>query len=119
MEKALALKGGAKAGVGFGWWAGPMLRTHRAGKVPWGVWVVGLRLNRTEGARHASCLWSQRAGDPTWEPSRLPRPEWEGPTLLSCSSGPGGPLPPASPVLPWPLSYAPKINTTRREPLRV
>ena len=25
-----------------------------------------------KGPRRASCLWSQRAGDPTWEPSMLP-----------------------------------------------
>ena len=43
----------------------------------------------------------QRAGDLTWEPSRLPGLEWAGAnTLLSCFSGPRGPLLPASPDLP-------------------
>ena len=39
----------------------------------------GLDSVEEKGPRHASCLWSQRAGDPTWEPSRLSRPERVGP----------------------------------------
>ena len=66
-----------------------------------GVWAVGNREQKgTEGAQ--ARLWSQRAGDPTWEPSRFPGLEWVGqmtsapllllrsrrapPTCLSCSA---------------------------------
>ena len=35
----------------FGQWAGPMLRTHKAGIGPGGCGGVGLSLNRTEGAQ--------------------------------------------------------------------
>ena len=68
-------------------------------KRPWGLWGVGLRLKEQKGPGRAPHLWSQRAGDLTWEPSRLPGLEWVGqtPSHLSCPSGLGGPLPPASP----------------------
>ena len=64
----------------------------------WGVgWVVGLRLNRTEGVQACPPPQSQRVGDLTWKPSRLPRPKWAGQTP---SAPPLGPLLPASPDLP-------------------
>ena len=67
-----------------------MLRTHRAGIGPGGCGGMGLRPQ------------SQRVGDLTWEPSRLPGLKWAGqmpssPLLLLWS---GGPLLPASPDLP-------------------
>ena len=43
-----------------------------------GVWGVGLRLQEQKGPRRAPHPWSQRAGDLTWEPSRLPGLEWAG-----------------------------------------
>ena len=54
-----------------------------------------------KGPRRAPHPWSQRAGNFTWEPSRLPGLKWvrqmpSSPFLLLQS---GGPLPPASPVL--------------------
>ena len=52
-----------------------MLSTHRAGKVPG---RGGLGSTEQKGPRHASCLWSQRVGDPTWEPRRLSGLEWMG-----------------------------------------
>ena len=51
-----------------------MLRTHRAGKGPGG----GLRLKEQKGPRCVPYPLSQRAGDLTWEPSRLPGLEWAG-----------------------------------------
>ena len=71
-------------------------------KRPCGLWEVGLRLKEQTGSRGAPHPWSQRAEHLTWEPSRLPGLEWAGqmPSSPSCSSGLGGPLPPASPDLP-------------------
>ena len=66
-------------------------------KRPWEPEGVGLRLKQQKGPRRVLHLWSQRAGDLTWEPSRLPGLEWAGqtPPLLSCSSGLGsGKAPP-------------------------
>ena len=80
-----------------------MLRTHRAGKGPGSCGGVGLRLKEQKGPRCAPHPWSQRAGDFTWESSRLPGLKWAGQMpsspLLSFSSL-GGPLLPASPDLP-------------------
>ena len=61
-------------------------------KRPWGLWQVGLRLKEQKGPRHAPHPWSQRTGDLTWEPSRLPGLEWAGqmpssPLQLLCSGG--------------------------------
>ena len=79
-------------------------------KRPWGLWGVGLRLKEQKGPRRAPHPWSQREGDLTWEPSRLPGLEWAGQT-------PSSPLlllwsrraPPAClSWSPWPPSYAPK-----------
>ena len=39
---------------------------------------MGLRLKEQKRPRRAPHPWSQRAGDPTWEPSRLPGLEWVG-----------------------------------------
>ena len=65
---------------------------------------------KQKGPWRTSRLWSERAGDPTWEPSRLPGPEWvgqvpsapslaplvlEGPSYLPLLFCPG--LPPMSP----------------------
>ena len=81
-----------------------MIRTHRAGKGPdrCGGWGLGSR--EQKGPRHTSRLWFQRVGDPPWELSRHPGPHWAGqtPSLLSCSSSAGGPLPP--PLLFSPVS---------------
>ena len=52
-------------------------------KRPWGLWGVGLRLKEQKGPRRASHPWSQRAGDLTWEPSRLPGLKWAGHTPSS------------------------------------
>ena len=81
-----------------------------------GVWAWGLGSKEQKGPRCASCLCSQRAGEPIWEPSRLLGLKWAGkcPPLLSCYSGPGGPLLLASPALPWPPSYAPRTHTAQR-----
>ena len=87
-------------------------------KRPWGLWGVGLRLKEQEGSRRAPHPWSQRTGDLTWEPSRLPGLEYIGqtpsPPLLSCSSSLGGPLPPASPDLPSLLPMPPRTHTAWR-----
>ena len=63
-----------------------MLRTHRTGKGPGSYGGVGLRLKEQKGPRRAPHPWSQRAGDLTWEHSRLPGLEWAGQT-------PSSPLP--------------------------
>ena len=81
---------------------GTILRTHKAGKGPGGcgAWGLGSRNRRGPGVPFP---WSQRAGDLTCEPSRLPGLSGRGkrPPLLSSSALPlGGPLPPASPDLP-------------------
>ena len=47
-------------------------------KRPWGLFGVGLRLKTQKGHRHVPHPWSQRAGDLTWEPSRLPGLLWAG-----------------------------------------
>ena len=47
-------------------------------KRPWVLWGVGLRLKEEKGPRRAPHPWSQRAGDITWDPSRLPGLEWAG-----------------------------------------
>ena len=39
---------------------------------------MGLRLKEQKGPRRVPHPWSQRAGDLTWEPSRLPGLEWAG-----------------------------------------
>ena len=81
-------------------WAGPMLRTHRAGKGPGGCgqWGLGPRSRRGSGCPPP---WSQRAGDSPRSPAGFLGSSAQGryPPLLSCSSGLGGPLPPASPDL--------------------
>ena len=71
-----------------------MLRTHRAGKGPGGVWGVGLRLKEQKGPRRASGLRGQ--GTSPGSPAGSPCPSRRGncPQLLP----PGGPLPPASPA---------------------
>ena len=86
-----------------------MLRIHRAGKGPGGCGGVGLRLKEQKGPRPASHPWSQRAGNLTWEPSRLPGFECVGQMpsspLLLLLEGPSH-----LPLLfsPQPPSYAPK-----------
>ena len=61
-----------------------MLSTHRARKGPGGCGGVGLRLKEQKGPRCAPHPWSQRVGDVTWEPSRLPGLQWVGQTPSSC-----------------------------------
>ena len=78
-------------------------------KRPWGLWGVGLRLKEQKGPRHAPHPLTQRAGDLTWEPSRLSGLEWAGqmpspllllqswrapPACLSCSPLGLLPMPP-------------------------
>ena len=55
-----------------------MLKTHRAGKSFGGCVWGALGSTEQKGPRHAPHLWSQSWGDPIWEPSRLPVPEWVG-----------------------------------------
>ena len=95
-----------------------MIRTHRAGEGLGRCGEWGLGSTEPKGARHASHLGSQKAGNPTWEPSRLPGPEWVGPVpsppVLLPKSCRVPPLPPASPALPQPPSYAPRTHAARR-----
>ena len=58
-----------------------------------GLWGVGLRLKEQKGPRCAPHLWSQRAGDLTWEPSKLPGLEWEGPSRLPLLISPASGVP--------------------------
>ena len=79
-----------------------MLRTHRAEKGPGGCggWSLGSRNRRGQGVPSTPGLRGQGTspGSPT---AFLPLSGWgKRPPLLSCSSGLGGPLPPASPDLP-------------------
>ena len=60
-------------GSGWGLCLGPT-----SWKRPWGLWEMELRLKEQKGPRRAPHPWSQRAGDLTWEPSRLPGLEWAG-----------------------------------------
>ena len=86
-------------------------------KRPWELWGWGLGSRNRRGPRCALHPWSQRAGDLTWAPSRLPGFEWAGQMPSSPAPpvwGLGGPLPPASPA--WssgPPSYAPRTNAGR------
>ena len=102
--------------VRFGWWVGPMLRTHWAGKGSGRFGGCGLGSTEQKAPRNASRLWSQRVRDPTWEPSSLPGLEWVGqkpsaPLLLlwswrsppTCLSG-----------SPQPPSYAPRAHAAWR-----
>ena len=99
-------------GFGYGGWGlskggvwavgGANAQDPQGWKRPRGLWGVGLRLKKQKGPRHAPHPLSQRAGDLTWELSRLPGlGGWgECPPLVSCSSGLGGSLLPASTDLP-------------------
>ena len=95
-------RAGPKQGRGEVWVVGGANAQDPQGwKRPWGLWGVRLRLKEQKGHRCAPHLWSQRAGDLTWEPSSLPVPEWAGqspsiPLLLLL----GWLLPPATPDLP-------------------
>ena len=73
-------------------------------KRPWGLWGAGFRLKEQKGPRLAPHPWSQRAGDLTWEPRRLPGLEWAGQT-------------PSSPLLPLPLA-SPDLPSLRPMPSR-
>ena len=75
---------------------------------------MGLRLKEQKGPRHAPHSWSQRSGDLTQEPSRLPGLEWVGQT-------PSSPLPlllngPSRLPLQisWPSTYAPRTHVAWR-----
>ena len=72
-----------------------------------------LRLKEQKGPRHAPHPWSQRAGDLTWEPSRLLGSSGQGkrPPLLSCSSGMVEPLRP-------PLLISPASLVCSQGPMR-
>ena len=94
-------------GLGGGW---GNAQDPQGWKRPWELWGLRLRLMEQKGPRRAPHSWSQRSGDLTWEPSRLPGLEWVGqmpssPLLLLQSEG-------ASPAFlswsPQPPSYAPK-----------
>ena len=73
---------------------------------------MGLRFKEQKGPRLAPHPWSQRAGDLTWEPSRLPGLMWAGQTPSSLLLLWSGVLEGSShlPLLfsPRPPSYAPK-----------
>ena len=111
MEKALAVEGGAYAGVRFGQWVGPMLSTHRAGTGGGRGFVgVGLRLNRKEEAQVCLLPLVSEGRGPHLGAQQASWARVGGANaLLSCSSRPGGPLPPASPDLPGlaPMSRGP------------
>ena len=68
-------RAGPKQGEGWGM-GGANAQDPQGGKRPWGLWEVGLRLKEQKGPRLVPHPWSQRAGDLTWEPSRLPGLEW-------------------------------------------
>ena len=61
---------------------------------------MGFRLKEQKGPRRAPHPWSQRVGDLTWEPSRLPGLEWVRQFLSA-------PLP----LLPEGLSRLPLLNS--------
>ena len=81
-------------------------------KRPWGLWGVGLRLKEQKGPSCAPDPGLRGQGTSPGSPAGfLGLSGWgKLPPLLSCSLGPRGPLPPASPDLPWPPSYAPGTN---------
>ena len=93
-----------------------MLRTHRAGKAL-GVAGVWLKFKEQKGPRCAPHPWSQRVGDITWEPSRLPlgegaldgrEPAWELsriPRLEWVGQSPSAPLP----LFPEGPSHLPRL----------
>ena len=87
-------------------------------KRPWWLWEVGLMLKEQKGPRRAPHPWPQRAGDLTWEPSRLPglRQVGQMPSspLLSCPSDLGGSLLPVSPDLPGLPPTPPRTHTAWR-----
>ena len=62
---------------------------------------MGLRFKEQKGPTRVPHPWSQRSGDLTWGPIRLPGLEWvrQMPSARLSSSGLGGPLPPTSPDL--------------------
>ena len=78
-------------------------------KRPWELWGWGLGSRNRRGPRCALHPWSQRAGDLTWEPSRLPGLEWAGqspsPPLLLLLEGPS-----CLPLLISPASGAPILS---------
>ena len=61
----MAVEVGALAKVRFGQWAGPILRTQRAGKDPRGCGEWGLGSSNRKGPGVPPHPWSQRAGDLT------------------------------------------------------
>ena len=86
-------------------WAvgGPNAQDPQGWKRPWGLLGVRLRLKEQKGPRRGPHPWSQRAGDLTWEPIRLPVLKWVGPMpsspLLLLPEGPSH-----LPLLPSPAS---------------
>ena len=107
----MAVEGGPKhgQGLGGGWsqCSGPTGLEKALG-----LWGVGLRLRQQKEPRGSPYPWSQRAGDLTWEPSRLPGLEWVGkrpssPLLLLQS---GRPPPTCLSQSPWSPSYAPRTH---------
>ena len=92
---------GPKQGRGLGV-RGAYAQDPQGWKRPWGLWEVGLRLKEQKGPRRAPHLWSRRVGTSPGSPAGfLGLSGWgKCPPLLSCSSGPRGPLPPVSPDLP-------------------
>ena len=86
----------------FGWGAGPVLRTHRAGEGPGGCGrrPLGSRNRRGPGVPPTPGLRGQDTS-PGSPAGFLGLSEWSKcPPLLSCSSSLGAPLLPASPDLP-------------------
>ena len=95
-----------------------MLRIHRAGKGPGDCGGWGLGSTEQKGSRRALHPWSQRAGDLTWEPSRLPGLEWAGQTpsspllLFQCLQEGSSCLPLL--FFPQPPSHAPRTHAAWR-----
>ena len=79
-----------------------MLRTHRAGKGPGdcGGWHLGSRNRRGPGMPPTPGLKGQETSPGSLAGFLGSSGQGKRPPLLSCSSGLGGPLPPASPDLP-------------------
>ena len=93
-----------------------MLRTHRAGKGPGdcGGWGLGSRNRRDPGVSPTPGLRGQGTS-PGSSAGFLCSSGWDKyPPLLSCSSGLGGPLPPASPDLPGLPPMPPRTHAVRR-----
>ena len=102
----------------FGWWAGPMLRTHRAGKGPGRLrgWGLGSSNRRGPGVSSTSGLRGQ--GTSPGSPAGFLGSSGRGKPLLSFPAplvwGLGRPRPPASPDLPGLPPMPPRAHAAWR-----